>query len=740
MNNRPHIRVLLRNLHPKLNKTKLATDFSLSCFTELRRELEKYLDKKQIKSIHRAYLLGRHAHEGQTRQSGEPYITHPIAVATILAKMRMDAPTIIAAILHDVIEDTAIEKSTLVTEFGQQVADLVDGVTKLTLIKFESKAEAQAENFRKMVLAMVKDVRVILIKFADRLHNMRTLGSLKPEKRRRIAKETLEIYAPIANRLGMHSLRIELEDLGFAALYPYRYHILKKTVQKALGNRHEIVDQIETELKKCLKNHKLRHIAVWGRQKHLYSIYHKMRTKHLPLSEIMDVYGFRIIVKTADACYRVLGAVHSLYKPLPERFKDYIAIPKSNGYQSLHTTLFGPHGVPIEIQIRTEPMDYIAENGVAAHWLYKTNEQVASEAQLRAREWFKSLVEMQQSTGTSLEFIENVKIDLFPDEVYVFTPQGHILKLPSGSSPVDFAYAIHSDVGNTCVAAKVERRLVPLSMPLSSGQTVEIIRSPGARPNAAWLNFVVTAKARSSIKHFIKNQRRIEAVEFGKHLLDNTLNSLAKNLNDIGLSRLNATVTTFGYRTSDELFEAIGLGNHVPIVIVNSLLAIEQNKGSMSSEPRLTQPRQPLLIKGTEGMMVHFAHCCHPLPGEPIIGCFTTGEGISIHRIQCNKINKLRQQQGYCIDVEWAPNVEGEFKVDTEIEIADQRGVLATLTKTIADAGANIEDVAVVHRDGGYNRIQLTLAVHDRAHLANVVKRVRSLQEVTKLRRKSNSD
>lgn len=739
MNNKPHIRALLRNLHPKLNKPKPITDFSLSCFTELRRELEKYLDKKQIKSIHRAYLLGKQAHEGQTRQSGEPYITHPIAVATILAKMRMDAPTIIAAILHDVIEDTAVEKSTLISEFDNQVAELVDGVTKLTLIQFESKAEAQAENFRKMVLAMVKDVRVILIKFADRLHNMRTLGSLKPEKRRRIAKETLEIYAPIANRLGMHSLRIEFEDLGFAALHPYRYQVLKKTVQKAIGNRHEIVAQIETELKKCLKKHKLRSIAVWGRQKHLYSIYHKMQQKRLSLSEIMDVYGFRIIVKTADACYRTLGAVHSLYKPLPERFKDYIAIPKSNGYQSLHTTLFGPHGVPIEIQIRTETMDYIAENGIAAHWLYKTNEQVASEAQLRAREWFKSLVEMQQSTGTSLEFIENVKIDLFPDEVYVFTPQGYILKLPSGATPVDFAYAIHSDVGNTCVAAKVERRLVPLSMPLASGQTVEIIRSPGARPNSAWLNFVVTAKARSSIKHFMKNQRRNEAIEFGKRLLENTLNSLNRNLAEFSLATLNSAMQAFDYKSTDELLEAIGLGNQVPLVVAHRLLAIAENKGAddTSREP---QARKPLIIKGTEGMMVSFANCCHPLPGEPIIGCFTAGEGITIHRIQCHKIDKLRQQAGYCVDVEWAPNVEGDFLVDTEIEIADQRGVLAALTKAIADAGANIEDVSVISRDGNYNRIHLALSVHDRAHLAAVVKRVRSLKEVTKLRRKSNSD
>lgn len=737
MKSKPQIRALLRNLSPKRNQERPVVEFGLGCFSELRRELSEYLDRKQIKTIHRAYLLGKAAHEGQTRQSGEPYITHPIAVATILAKMRMDAPTIIAAILHDVIEDTNVDKAALISEFDQQVADLVDGVTKLTQIQFESRAEAQAENFRKMILAMVKDVRVILIKLADRLHNMRTLGALRPDKRHRIAKETLEIYAPIANRLGMHNLRIELEELGFAALYPYRHQILKKTLLKAIGNRSEIVSQIEMELKKCLKKYKLRSIMIKGRQKHVYSIYQKMRNKNLSLSEIMDVYGFRVVVKSIDACYRTLGAVHSLYKPLPERFKDYIAIPKANGYQSLHTTLFGPYGVPIEIQIRTETMDYIAENGVAAHWLYKTNEQVASEAQLRTREWFNTLLEMQHSTGNSLEFIENVKIDLFPDEVYVFTPQGDILKLPSGATPIDFAYAVHSDVGNKCVAAKVDRRLVPLSMPIVSGQTVEIITSPGARPNPAWANFVVTAKARSGIKHFIKNQRRTEAIEFGKNLLDNALNSISSSLAQLTPNILNTATSALNYKSSEDLFEALGLGHQVPLVVAHRLLAIQQNK-EIVSQPVEAQSRKPLIIKGTEGMMVQFAQCCQPLPGEPIIGCFTSGEGITIHRVVCEKANRLRQQRGYCIDVQWADNVTGEFRVDTEIEIANQLGVLASLASVISEVGANIDDVTVSHRDGGYSRIHLTLLVHDRAHLATVAKRVRSLKTVTKLRRRNS--
>ncbi|MFU8797758.1 MAG: RelA/SpoT family protein, partial [Gammaproteobacteria bacterium] len=495
-----------------------------SLFAELREELETYLTPEQIRVIYQAYRLAADAHEGQLRQSGEAYISHPLAVARILASMRLDYQSILVAILHDVIEDTGIQKESLATFFGEEVAELVDGVTKLTQMKVGNRAEAQAENFRKMILAMVRDIRVILVKLADRLHNMRTLSGLPIEKKRRIARETLEIHAPIANRLGMHNFRIELEDLSFASLYPFRYHVLNEVVRNARGGpRKETISHIKNALKNCLEMHSLSPSSITGRQKHLYGIYQKMKYKHLSLSEIMDVFGFRIVVDSVDACYRALGAVHSLYKPVPERFKDYIAIPKVNGYQSLHTTLFGPHGVPIEIQIRTADMEYIANNGIAAHWLYKTGEEdcVASDAEIRMREWLKGLMELQSNTGNSLEFIEHVKIDLYPDEVYVFTPKGAIIELPSGATAVDFAYAVHSDLGDHCIGVKIDRRLAPLSTPLVNGQTVEVIIAPKNSPNPTWLNFVVTGKARSHIRHFLKNQKREDSIILGKQLITN---------------------------------------------------------------------------------------------------------------------------------------------------------------------------------------------------------------------------
>ena len=476
--------------------------------------LGNYLEPDQVNLVRRAYFYAEQAHDGQTRRSGEPYVTHPLAVANILADMHMDHQSLMAAMLHDVIEDTGIPKDALVEQFGDTVAELVDGVSKLTQMTFESKAEAQAENFQKMALAMARDIRVILVKLADRLHNMRTLGALAPEKRRRIAKETLEIYAPIANRLGMHSLSTEFEDLGFKAMYPMRSMLIDRAVRNARGNRKELLNRILESLQACLEREGLQG-KVMGREKHLYGIYQKMRGKKKSFNEIMDVYAFRIIVDKPDTCYRVLGAVHSLYKPFPGRFKDYIAIPKANGYQSLHTTLFGMHGVPIEIQIRTDEMEELANNGIAAHWVYKSKDEVINGNHARTRQWLKSVLELQQNAGNSLEFIENVKIDLFPDEVYIFTPKGRIMELPKGSTPVDFAYAVHTDIGNSCIACRVNRRLAPLSEPLESGETVEIITAPGARPNPAWLSFVITGKARSNIRHFLKHQRHPESIALG---------------------------------------------------------------------------------------------------------------------------------------------------------------------------------------------------------------------------------
>ncbi|MCL5801264.1 MAG: RelA/SpoT family protein, partial [Gammaproteobacteria bacterium] len=517
--------------------------------------LETYLEPAQIAEIQRAYQFGARAHEGQQRLSGEPYIYHPLAVARILAEMHMDHQSILAALLHDVIEDTPTAKEQLAKEFGAEVAELVDGVSKLTHIHFETHAEAQAENFRKMLLAMVRDIRVILVKLADRLHNMRTLGAMPLDKRRRIARETLEIYAPIASRLGMNALRLELEDLGFAALYPMRYRILIEAVKKARGNRKEVVRKIENAIKRRLREEKLEG-EVLGREKHLYSIYRKMLDKKLSFAEVTDVYGFRIIVDSVDTCYRVLGAVHNLYKPVPGKFKDYIAIPKANGYQSLHTALFGPYGVPIEVQIRTRDMDRISEAGIAAHWLYKAGE-ASSSAQQRAHEWLRGLLEMQMNAGNSLEFLENVKIDLFPDEVYVFTPKGEIMQLPRGATVVDFAYAVHTDVGNTCVAAKIDRRLAPLSTTLANGQSVEVITSKHARPNPAWLNFVATAKARATIRHFLKNLKRDESIELGRRLLNMELDIYELSLDKLTPVRIKEVLKQYKLKTLDDLLEEI---------------------------------------------------------------------------------------------------------------------------------------------------------------------------------------
>ncbi|HKJ75926.1 MAG TPA: RelA/SpoT family protein, partial [Gammaproteobacteria bacterium] len=522
--------------------------------------LEQYMAPEQVAEVYRAYLFGAEAHEGQHRRSGEPFIYHPLTVARILAEMRMDHQSITAAILHDVIEDTPTAKEQVAENFGEEVAELVDGVSKLTHIEFENRREAQAENFRKMMLAMTRDLRVILVKLADRLHNMRTLGAMPAEKRRRIARETLEIYAPIAARLGMNAVRLELEDLGFAAYYPMRYRVLLEAVHRARGNRKEVVQKIGSAIEERLRQEEL-DCEVIGREKHLYSLYIKMRNKHLSFNEVMDVYAFRIIVDRVDTCYRVLGAVHNLYKPVPGKFKDYIAIPKANGYQSLHTVLFGPYGVPVEVQIRTRDMERVAEAGIAAHWLYKTGDGQANNAQARAREWLRNLLEMQMQAGNSVEFLEHVKIDLFPDEVYVFTPSGEILELPRGATSIDFAYSVHTDVGNHCVAARIDRRLQPLNTQLVNGQTVEVITAHTARPNPAWLNFVVTGKARANIRHFLKNQRRDEAVALGRRLLDKALTGLDSSLDDLPPSRIKAVLDESGLVRLEDLLEEVGLGD-----------------------------------------------------------------------------------------------------------------------------------------------------------------------------------
>ena len=687
-----------------------------------------YLENNQVESIRRAYHFAEQCHEGQTRRSGERYITHPLAVAHVLAMMHMDYECIMAGLLHDVIEDTEMSKRDVIAEFGEPVAELVEGVTKLAQAAFETRQHAQAENLRKMLLAMSRDIRVIIVKLADRLHNMRTLGHLRPEKRRRIAHETLEIYAPIAQRLGMNLMRCELEDLGFHVLYPIRYRVLGDAVRKARGNRKEIVSQITASILNRMEQEGLS-ADIQGREKNLYSIYKKMVSKQLSFSEVMDVYAFRIIVDDVDACYRMLGVVHNLYKPVQGKFKDYIAIPKANGYQSLHTVLFGPYGVPIEVQIRSRDMDQLAEAGVAAHWLYKTGEVAGNTlAHRKARQWLHGILEMQKSSGDSMEFLENLRIDLFPDEIYVSTPKGEILTLPRGSSAVDFAYAVHSDVGNSCVAARVGRHLVPLSSPLETGQSVEIITSPTSHPNPAWLNFVVTPKARTNIRNYLKHLQGEEAIQLGLRLLNKHLTAFSTALENIPTKRITALLKEYELENFDELLSDLGLGNISALLVAQKLLQEE----TPDKEP------QALLIAGTEGMVVNFARCCHPIPGDPIHGFVSAGPGIIIHQRSCKNTTHLREQNEKWLDVAWAKEINRDFPVDLMMHLRNQRGALATIASVISEAESNIDNVIVDERDGGYTNLRLTIEVTDRQHLARIIRRLRQLEMVERINRINN--
>lgn len=726
---------------------------------ELRERLERYLDAEQIAEIERAFRYGASAHIGQKRMSGEPYISHPVAAASILAEMRLDPQTIMAAILHDVIEDTSVTKKQLATEFGEEVAELVDGVSKLTQVQFEDRVVAQAENFQKMMLAMVRDIRVILVKLADRIHNMRTLGAMPFDKRRRIARETLDIYVPIAHRLGINTFRMELEELGFAALYPSRYRVLADTVKRARGNRKEILQRISDSITERINREGMQGRVV-GREKHLYSIYQKMRNKQLSFADVFDVYAFRIVVESVDNCYRTLGAVHSLYKPVPGKFKDYIAIPKSNGYQSLHTVLFGPFGVPIEVQIRTEDMDRVAQAGIAAHWLYKSgSEKPGSGNHTKTREWLKNVLDLQKNAGDSLEFIENVKIDLFPDVVYVFTPKGQIMELPRGSTPVDFGYAVHTDVGNTCVAAKVDRRLTPLSAHLANGQTVEIITAPSARPNPVWLNFVVTGKARANIRNYLKNLEHAEAMALGKRLLDQVLAGFSLSLDAVPADVMHSIAQEMRVATVDDLLHDIGLGNRMALLIARHIQeVVDGDRGRRTREIRKshgikdvitryvpnwlksekTESRRPLVVRGTEGMVVSFAKCCRPIPGDQIVGYVSAGRGIVIHVENCRNVAEFRKKPEKWIDVQWESDADGEFPVDIRVDVDNQRGVLATVAAAIAEMGANIEAVNIEDRDGKISTLSFTIEVHNRKHLASIIRHVRGVDLVVRITRAKN--
>ncbi|MDB6044132.1 MAG: (p)ppGpp synthetase [Gammaproteobacteria bacterium] len=693
---------------------------------ELLAAVGTYLPPEQVARIREAAEFGASAHKGQKRLSGEPYIAHPVAAASILADLHLDADTIIAAILHDVIEDTPTPKDQLAARFGADVAELVDGVTKLDQIKFKSREEAQAESFRKMLLAMVRDLRVILVKLADRTHNMRTIEAMAPARRRAIARETLEIYAPIAERLGLYNMKLELEDLGFQALYPRRYLVLERALKKARGNQKEFLKKIEQQLNAALLKNSIP-ARVETREKHLHSIYNKMRRKRSILNEIVDVYGIRIIVDRPDTCYRALGVVHAVFKPMPGRFKDYIAIPRVNGYQSLHTTLFGPNGVPIEAQIRTEDMHRVAEAGIAAHWKYKSGDAADSMQQARTREWLSNLVELQED-GSSEEFLESVKVDLFPDKVYVFTPKGTILRLPSGATVVDFAYAVHTDIGNRCVAAKVDRRLTPLRTVLRNGQTVEIITAKGAMPNPSWVNFVVTAKARNAIRHYLKSLRRTEAIALGQRLLNQALGEFRVSLDDVSPEAQGATLGELGMKDLDELYERIGLGERLAPLVARRLVP------AGSTEDGTGTPA-PLAIAGTEGLLVTYARCCFPIPYDPIFAFLSAGRGVVIHRENCVNVEDYRKHPEKWLPVSWQASPDRVFSSEIRVHVANRTGVLAAVAAAIASAETNIDNISIDEQDSDASILTFELRVRDRKHLARIVRVIRRMPDVTRVTR-----
>ncbi|NDU92519.1 MAG: bifunctional (p)ppGpp synthetase/guanosine-3',5'-bis(diphosphate) 3'-pyrophosphohydrolase [Ferrovum sp.] len=685
-----------------------------------------YLRPADVTQIEEAFRVAALAHEGQFRKSGDPYITHPLSVATILAEWHLDPQALMAALLHDTVEDTSTTSSEIAQQFGKSVSELVDGVSKLDRLEFQTEQQAQAENFRKMLLAMARDVRVILIKLADRLHNMRTLEAMDAGKQRRIARETLDIYGPIANRLGLHAVFQELQDLGFRYLFPNRYQVLTKAIRSARGNRREVVGKVLASINQRLTAFGVE-AQVTGREKHLSSIYNKMLGKSLSFSEVLDIYGFRILVKDIAACYLALGALHTLYKPIPGKFKDYIAIPKTNGYQSLHTTLFGPFGTPIEIQIRTHEMHKIAEAGVASHWLYKSSDTPLSDVQKKTHQWLQSLLEIQTESGDAVEFLEHLKVDLFPDEVYVFTPKGMIKSLPKGSTPVDFAYDVHTDVGNRCVAAKINNELAPLRTSLSNGDRIEIITAENAAPNPAWLNYVVTAKARSKIRHYLRTMLLDESVELGERLLNQALRALKVNPVDIKATQWDQLLKGDRCKSRNEVLAEIGLGRRLNIVVARALLS--------RSDMQSLEGQGSITIRGSEGVAIQFAHCCRPIPGDPIIGIIKKGQGLLIHTQDCRAIRQFRADPDKWVDVEWENNSGKLFDVAIKLMVVNRRGVLATVASAIANAQSNIDSVSITKPDGTYTEINFTVQVKDRSHLATLLHHLREIPEVVRITR-----
>ena len=709
-------------------------DLSSPALNSLLKKAKLYLTTNQIILIREAYTFSSESHQGQLRKSGEPYINHPLSVASILAEMKMDAVSIAAAILHDVVEDTATAKEDIEIKFGLEIAKIVDGVSKIDKnIKFLSRDEAQAENFSKMMLAMSDDLRVILVKLADRLHNMRTLDCLSKDKKLRIAKETLEIYVPIALRLGMNKLRLELEEISFRTLNPLRYKIIKNAVESHRGNKTKFLEDIKETINDRLSDLKIK-AEIYARQKNPYSIYKKMKKKKLSFNAVFDIYGIRVVANKIDECYRIFGATHNLFKPVPGKFKDYIAIPKSNGYQALHTVLFGPNAIPIEVQIRTKEMDQFAESGIASHWQYKTGGH--SSAQAHARDWLQKIMEMKQNTSNSVDLLENIKIDLFPDEIYVFTPKGEIKELPFRSSVIDYAYSIHSDVGNKCTAAKINNIDVPLSTTLSSGQTIEIITTPLGKPNPSWLEFVVTAKARTNIKSYLKNMKSEQAADLGLRILDKALHDYGTSYTEIPYQSIRRLLNEYNLKDINDLFIEIGLGNIVPHLAAQNIAIkksyVKQKYHDWVAKVLGSKKIENIAIKGTEGLVLKYAKCCRPIPGDDVVGLTSSGNGFVVHRSVCNNIKKSKAKKLF---IEWSDDVAGEYQSQIRVFSEKQRGVLANVAGVISRLSCNIENVKFDEEQNPYASFVFTLEVKNRKQLADVIKELKKLKNVNKVMR-----
>jgi len=710
----------------------LPVDQDNSSLTQL---IKTYLPKREIDKVWEAYRFSEKAHSGQKRRSGEAYISHPVSVACIAARFHLDSQSIQAALLHDVVEDTESTELEIETKFGKQVSTLVTGLSKLDKVEFQDANEAQAENFRKMLLAMTQDVRVMLIKLSDRLHNMQTIQSLDERKKIRIAQETIDIYAPIANRLGLNNLYQELEDLCFEVLHPVRYKTIQKAIKASRGNRKEVIEKISNEISHKLNSVKTK-AEITGREKNPASIHRKMLEDQTGFNQINDIYAFRIIVNDINDCYLTLGTLHSLYNPIPGKFKDYIAIPKANGYQSLHSTLLGPFGVPVEIQIRTKNMHQLAEAGVAAHWLYKTKDAHVTDLQQKTNQWLKRMLDIQNDSSNSLEFLEHLKVDLFPDEVYVFSPDGKIFALPKNSSSIDFAYAVHSDVGNKAVSAKINQMLVPLRTRLSTGDHVEIITSTLAKPNPTWLNFVITGKARSQIRNYLRSAESKDLIFLGEKMLNNALNAFHIHPTAIKKKHWNKLILDYHVESKDEILMDIALGKKVNVMVAHQLTNLMDG---VASNKKQTKMLDVITIKGSDDMAIQLASCCHPIPGDPILGYINKEKGLVIHTHDCQIVNELSLDHDRWVDVEWEPDSEKLFNVRLSVLVVNERGMLGKIASIIADAESNINNVSLQDMDGSpFATLNFLVQVRHRQHLAELIRNLRKITKVNKITRVKN--